>query len=103
LSAENAEKNELAVEILRSDAYDQLADRKFDSIVSNPPIRAGKEVVHRILAGAYKHLNVGGQLTVVIQKKQGAPSAQKKMLDVFANCEIVARDKGYYILRSVKN
>ena len=41
-------------------------------------------------------------LTIVIQKKQGAPSAKSKMEDVFGNCEIVKKDKGYYILRSVK-
>ena len=46
-------------------------------------------------------LKVGGTLTVVIQKKQGAPSA-KKMAEVFGNVEIVTKDKGYYILRSVK-
>ena len=47
-------------------------------------------------------LKVGGTLTVVIQKKQGAPSAEKKMAEVFGNVEIVTKDKGYYILRSVK-
>ena len=46
-------------------------------------------------------LKVGGTLTVVIQKKQGAPSAEKKMAEVFGNVEIVTKDKGYYILRSV--
>lgn len=76
---------------------------KYDAIISNPPIRAGKEVVHEILAGAFGHLNDGGHLTIVIQKKQGAPSAQKKMEEVFGNCQLVARDKGYFILRSYKN
>ena len=60
-------------------------------------------MVHKILAGAFSHLNDGGHLTIVIQKKQGAPSAQKKMEEVFGNCQLVARDKGYFILRSYKN
>ncbi|EKA07310.1 16S RNA G1207 methylase RsmC, partial [Streptococcus sp. GMD4S] len=47
-------------------------------------------------------LKDGGDLTIVIQKKQGAPSARNKMEDVFGSCEIVKKDKGYYILRSVK-
>lgn len=51
---------------------------------------------------AFPLLKVGGTLTVVIQKKQGAPSAEKKMAEVFGNVEIVTKDKGYYILRSVK-
>ena len=85
-----------------SNIYESVSE-KYDAIISNPPIRAGKEVVHEILAGAFGHLNDGGHLTIVIQKKQGAPSAQKKMEEVFGNCHLVARDKGYFILRSYKN
>lgn len=85
-----------------SNIYESVSE-KYDAIISNPPIRAGKEVVHEILAGAFGHLNDGGHLTIVIQKKQGAPSAQKKMEEVFGNCQLVARDKGYFILRSYKN
>ena len=102
LAKKNADKNNIEVnDIFLSNIYDQV-EGKFDAINSNPPIRAGKEVVHTILSDAYEYLNDGGHLTIVIQKKQGAPSAQKKMKDVFDNCEIVAKDKGYYILRSYK-
>lgn len=102
LAKKNADKNNIEVnDIFLSNIYDNV-EEKFDAIISNPPIRAGKEVVHTILSDAYEHLNDDGHLTIVIQKKQGAPSAQKKMKDVFGNCEIVAKDKGYYILRSYK-
>ena len=102
LAKKNADKNNIEVnDIFLSNIYDQV-EGKFDAIISNPPIRAGKEVVHTILSDAYEHLNDGGHLTIVIQKKQGAPSAQKRMKDVFDNCEIVAKDKGYYILKSYK-
>lgn len=79
----------------------EAVSEKYDAIISNPPIRAGKEVVHEILTGAFDYLNDGGHLTIVIQK-QGAPSAQRKMEEVFGNCQLVARDKGYFILRSYK-
>lgn len=88
-------------EIKLSNIYENIT-QKYDVIISNPPIRAGKEVVHGILSGAYEQLNDGGSLTIVIQKKQGAPSAEQKMDGVFGNCERVARDRGYWILRSVK-
>ncbi len=102
LAKKNADKNNIEVQdIFLSNIYEHV-DGKFDAIISNPPIRAGKEVVHAILSGAYEYLNDAGHLTIVIQKKQGAPSAQKKMKDVFGNCEVVAKDKGYYILRSYK-
>ena len=74
----------------------------YDVIVTNPPVRAGKEVVTTILQESIEHLNENGSLWVILQKKQGAPSAKKKMEEVFGNCEIVKRDKGYYLLHSVK-
>ena len=75
---------------------------RFSSVVTNPPIRAGKQVVYAIYDGAYERLLVNGELWVVIQKKQGAPSSKDYLTNRFGNCEIVARDKGYYILKSIK-
>ncbi|MCL2858607.1 MAG: methyltransferase, partial [Streptococcaceae bacterium] len=74
LSVLNAEKNQVKAEIMQSNIYENVYE-VYDAIISNPPIRAGKEVVHEILSGAYGHLNRNGHLTIVIQKKQGAPSA----------------------------
>lgn len=114
---EMVDVNERAVLLAnKSIAYNGIEDAKaylssvyenvqgtFDVIVSNPPIRAGKKVVFEILEKAYDHLNLDGELVIVIQKKQGAPSAKKKMEEVFGNCETVTKDKGYFILKSKKN
>ncbi len=101
LARPNAERNKVEATIFQSNIYEQVED-KFDHVISNPPIRAGKQVVHEIIEKSKEFLEIGGDLTIVIQKKQGAPSAKSKMEDVFGNCEIVKKDKGYYILRSVK-
>ena len=101
LARKNAERNQVSATIFQSNIYEQV-EGKFDHVISNPPIRAGKQVVHEIIEKSRDFLNDGGDLTIVIQKKQGAPSAKSKMEDVFGNCEIVKKDKGYYILRSVK-
>lgn len=101
LAKKNAERNGVVAHIFQSNIYENVSE-KFDYIISNPPIRAGKKVVHEIIEGAFDHLNKGGSLTIVIQKKQGAPSAKVKMEDVFGNSEIIRKDKGYYILRSEK-
>lgn len=101
LARENAQANDVEVDIFQSNIYDKVTGR-FDHIISNPPIRAGKEVVHSILVEAFDYLNPDGDLTIVIQKKQGAPSAKAKMQEIFGNVEILKKDKGYYILRSVK-
>ena len=45
---------------------------------------------------------MGGTLTIVIQKKQGAPSAQKKMQEIFGNAQVLLKDRGYYIIQSIK-
>ena len=101
LARQNAERNKVEATIFQSNIYEQI-EGKFDHVISNPPIRAGKQVVHEIIEKSREFLKDGGDLTIVIQKKQGAPSARNKMEDVFGNCEIVKKDKGYYILRSVK-
>ncbi|BBA92442.1 class I SAM-dependent methyltransferase [Streptococcus ruminantium] len=101
LARKNAERNGVAAEIYHSNLYENVIGT-FHHIVSNPPIRAGKMVVHEVIAGAFQHLEVNGTLTIVIQKKQGAPSAKAKMEEVFGNCQIIKKDKGYYILESVK-
>ncbi|WP_026693313.1 class I SAM-dependent methyltransferase [Peribacillus kribbensis] len=104
LSKENARINHVAnVLIYESDKLGQVKNRDFASILTNPPIRAGKKVVHEILEQSYEKLAPGGELWVVIQKKQGAPSAMEKMENLFGNVEAVERKKGYYILLSKKN
>ena len=101
LARQNAERNKVEATIFQSNIYEQV-EGTFDHVISNPPIRAGKQVVHEIIEKSKDFLVTDGDLTIVIQKKQGAPSAKSKMEDVFGNCEIVKKDKGYYILRSVK-
>ena len=87
------------VSVFQSDIYQQVTD-KYALILTNPPIRAGKEVVTAMLQEAVQHLVPGGKLIAVLQKKQGAPSAQKNMAAVFGNAEVIAKNKGYYILES---
>lgn len=103
LSKENAAANAIAnVKIYESDRFEKVASNHFAAILTNPPIRAGKSVVHEILEESYRSLVAGGELWVVIQKKQGAPSAMDKMEQLFGNVEVPVKKKGYYILLSKK-
>ncbi|WP_143467895.1 class I SAM-dependent methyltransferase, partial [Lactobacillus sp. UMNPBX19] len=99
LVARNAEQNHVAqqISVRQSDRYEQVSG-KFAAILTNPPVRAGKQIVTDMIAGAVDHLVDGGTLTVVLQKKQGAPSAKKLMAELFGNVQTIAKDKGYYIL-----
>ncbi|GGA51514.1 class I SAM-dependent methyltransferase [Paenibacillus physcomitrellae] len=104
LAAENAKANGISnVTALQSDIYTNVPEvEKFDVILTNPPIRAGKSVVHSVFEGAYARLKQGGSLWIVIQKKQGAPSAKEKLEQLFRSVEEVTKDKGYRIFKAVK-
>ena len=80
-----------------SDAYSEVT-KKYDVIITNPPIRVGKEKLLEILEGAFDHLNKNGTLYFVIRKDQGALSIKKK-LEETKKVEIINRDKGYFILK----
>ena len=104
LAKENAEGNNIGnVEVYESDRLLGVEEKRFNAILTNPPIRAGKKVVHEILEQSFHHLVEGGELWVVIQKKQGAPSAMEKMNEVYGQVEIAAKSKGYFILKTVKS
>ncbi|GMR69139.1 class I SAM-dependent methyltransferase [Bacillus cereus] len=102
LAKENAANNRIGnVHISQSSVYENV-DGMYAAILSNPPIRAGKDIVHEILEKAVEYLVPGGELWIVIQKKQGAPSALKKLEEVFSEVEVVEKKKGYYIIKSKK-
>lgn len=103
LSKENAQANGIRnVNVYESSVFSEVKETDFAAVISNPPIRAGKKVVHEILEESKRFLETGGELWIVIQKKQGAPSAMAKMEEVFGNVEVVLKKKGYYILKSKK-
>ena len=89
------------VTILQSDIYEKI-EGHFDSIVVNPPIRAGKRVTYAMYEGAKQRLIDGGSLFIVIRKAQGAPSASKYIEELFGNITLLKRDKGYYIYQTKK-
>lgn len=103
LAKKNATLNQLTnVKIWASNIYQQVSASDYDLIISNPPIRAGKKVVQKIITEAGEHLKSQGQLIIVIQKKQGAPSAKKQLEAVFGQAQVLLRQKGYYVLLSSK-
>ena len=104
LCKRNAELLNLSprVTILQSDIYEKI-EGPYDSIVVNPPIRAGKAVTYRMYEEAKQYLIDGGSLYIVIRKAHGAPSASKYIESIFGNITLLKRDKGYYIYRATKS
>ena len=103
LACENVKKWGLKnVQVIESNIFEKV-DGEFDNIITNPPIRAGKKVIYAIFEQSYHHLKQNGSLYIVIRKSHGAESAQKFIASVFGNCELLKRDKGFYIYRARKN
>ncbi len=104
LARENAVLNDINnVNIYESDRLENVHSNNFAAILTNPPIRAGKQTVHDIFTQSEERLVNGGILWVVIQKKQGAPSAIDKLMELFSEVETVVKKKGYYILKAKKD
>jgi len=103
LAADNAKLNHVMnVRMVQSDLFAGLIDEVFTHILTNPPIRAGKQVVHRLFDEAYDHLEDNGELWIVIQKKQGAASAFSKLEERFKKVDEIEKSKGYRIIRAIK-
>jgi len=104
LAKDNAELNKIEdVSIFQSNLFENVQDiQRYAAILTNPPIRAGKKVVHQIFEKSFDHLSDKGELWVVIQKKQGAPSAVDKLNEMFSEVDVVDKKKGYYIIKAKK-
>ncbi len=98
LTRENLARNGVAGTVVESDGFSALSGA-FDTILTNPPIRAGKAVIYRMFAEAKEHLAAGGALYLVIRKQQGAESAKKYLETLFSSVEMIERKKGYWILK----
>ncbi len=102
LAKENAQFNNIEnVEIYESNIYDSVVE-KFHYIITNPPIRAGKRIVHEMVLKSFDYLVKGGEIYIVIQKKQGAPSLIKALEEATHPYEIVNKRSGYCIIKAIK-
>lgn len=82
-----------------SNCYQNI-DKKYDIIISNPPIRAGKNIVYEIVMNAKNHLKNNGALYIVINKDQGAKSLYKDLEKEY-KCLLMNKKKGFWIIKCV--
>lgn len=101
LAIKNSKLNNVNTNIFESNIYEKI-NKKYDFIVSNPPIRVGNEVLYKILFEAKEHLNENGELWIVINKDQGAKTITKK-LEQFYDVTIVEKNKGFYVIKAVNH
>ncbi len=103
LTRTNALKNGVSskLAVFRSDVYENV-EGPYDSIVVNPPIRAGKAVIYKMFSDSWQYLIDGGSLFVVIRKNQGAVSASNYIKEQFGNIKLLCRNKGYHVYQATK-
>ena len=85
------------INVFESNVYENI-NTKYTSIVTNPPIRAGKKVIYDMLFNAKEYLTDDGNLYFVIRKQQGAKSMMSDLEKEY-NLEIIEKKKGYYIIK----
>lgn len=96
LSLKNAKLNDADVNIFESNGYENIT-RKYDYIITNPPIRVGKAILYQLLLGAKNYLKQEGKLIFVMHKDQGAKSTIEKLKQEYA-VKIVGKNKGFYVI-----
>jgi 16S rRNA (guanine1207-N2)-methyltransferase len=100
LSKDNIRINKIDCNVFASNAYSEV-DRKYDYIITNPPIRAGKDVIREFIFGSLEKLNEDGELWFVMRKDHGVKSILKEMEDCFST-DIVVKDKGFYVVKAAR-
>lgn len=99
LSKMSLKEQNLNANVFESDAYKNITN-KYDYIVSNPPIRVGKEKLYEIVMNSKEHLKDGGSLWIVVRKQQGAESMLRDMKNAYKTVEVIAKKKGFFIIKA---
>ena len=100
LTKNNLVLNNVKANVFVSDIYSNISN-KYDFIITNPPIRAGKNVVREFLLGSYDYLKDNGILYFVMRKDHGVKSMIGELNDKF-NTSVVSKDKGFYVVSCTK-
>ena len=101
LAKKNAELNNVKINVFESNMYENIT-KKYDYIITNPPIRVGKKILYEILFEAKKYLKKDGQMWLVIHKDQGAKTLAKDLEKEY-KIEIKNKNKGFYIICARNN
>ena len=100
LARKNAEKNGISATIFQSNVYEQV-EGIFDYIITNPPIRAGKDVIRRFLFDGYDYLEDDGVIYFVMRKDHGVKSMIKELENKYM-VNVIDKDKGFYVVELKK-
>lgn len=101
LTKNNAARYHINGEFVQSDGFASI-EGQFDCVITNPPIRTGKQVIYQMFDDAQQRLKENGTLYIVIRKQQGAESAKKYLCTLFQDVSVIDKSGGYWIIRCIK-
>jgi len=86
--------------VIKSDVFKNISE-KYDCILSNPPMAAGRKICFKLIEDAKKHLNDRGSIQIVARHQKGGKVLMNKMKDVFGNVDTVAKSSGFRVYKSI--
>lgn len=95
----NTKINNIIADVFISDGFSNIKN-KYNYIICNPPIRAGKKVIYNFYRKAKEYLIDEGSFYIVIQKKQGMKSSFKELEKIFNKVSIISKKSGYYCIEA---
>lgn len=101
LAKKGLSEQSLKVNVFESDTYENIHE-KYDYIVSNPPIRIGKQKLYEIVMNAKEHLKENGEVWLVVRKDKGADSMVRDMKENYKQVKVVEKKKGFWIIRACR-
>ena len=101
LAKQNGLRNKVNINVYQTEDICTL-NRQFDTVILNPPIRAGKQMIFSLYEKAYTVLKEGGNLYIVIQKKHGAKSSFDKLENLFTEVNMLDRVNGHWLIKAMK-
>lgn len=98
LAGRNARENGVTAQTVESSGMDRVPGQ-FDFILTNPPIRAGKQVIYAMFAACAGQLKDEGEMYLVIRKQQGAESAIRFLKTVYQTVDTIEKSGGFWVIR----
>ena len=95
----NCKENKVECEVVKSDLYKNpdLDGMRFDTILTNPPFSAGKDLCIEFIRQSREHLKPGGTLQLVAPHNKGGESLKRIMQETFGNVNDDAKKRGYRV------
>lgn len=101
LAKHNALRNCVSASVYQTDDILSL-NKTYNSVILNPPIRAGKSLIFDLYEKSHAVLEENGHLYIVIAKRHGAESSLNKLLELFQSAKVILKDGGYWVIEAQK-